>query len=125
MLHQNLAHSSKSRLKLKPISLFFISAELLDILTTFGGLALHPQMWEANPVAGLLGGMVPAALFKVLVTLAVVYVIEKVASWPKLVWIVPVMASTPVVWNVISISAEFMNSAAGFLATFSALGGLK
>jgi hypothetical protein len=110
--------------KLKPISKFFLAAEALDILTTFVGLSLHPQMWEANPVAGFLGGMAQAALFKLLVTLAVVYVIEKVASWPRLIWAVPLMASVPVVWNLLSISAEFM-VAPEALAVFSTLGELK
>ena len=109
---------------LKPVSKAFLAAEALDVLTTFAGLTLHPQMWEANPVTGFLGGMVQAALLKLLVTLAVVYIIEKVDSWPGLIWAVPLIASAPVVWNLFSISVEFI-SAPETLAVFSVLGELK
>jgi hypothetical protein len=124
MAQRSLTFSGDVPLKLKPVSKVFLAAEALDILTTFIGLSLHPQMWEANPVVGVLGGMVQAALFKLLVTLAVVYVIEKVDSWPRLIWVVPLMASVPVFWNLFSISVEFMY-APETLAIFSALGELK
>ena len=124
MAQRSLIVSGNVPLKLKPVSKVFIAAEALDILTTFVGLSLQPQMWEANPVAGVLGGLVQAALFKLLVSVAVVYVIEKVDSWPRLIWVVPLMASTPVVWNLISISVEFIY-APEMLAIFSALWELK
>jgi uncharacterized membrane protein len=110
--------------RLKPLSQVFIAAELLDILTTFAGLALYPQMWESNPLPGLLGGMFPAMLVKLCVVLGVVFVLEKVETWPRLVWIVPAMALSPVLWNVFSITAEFLQAAPPFLAAFSSAGGV-
>lgn len=124
MAQRSLVLSRIVPVGLKPVSKVFLAAEALDVLTTFVGLSLHPQMWEANPVAGVLGGMLPATLLKLLVTLAVVYVIERVESWPRLIWAVPLMASAPVLWNLFSISAEFI-FAPETLAILTALGELK
>jgi hypothetical protein len=111
-------------LQLKPVSKVFLAAEALDVLTTVAGLSLHPQMWEANPVAGFMGGILQVTLLKLLVTLAVVYVIEKVDRWPGLIWVVPLMASVPVIWNLFSITVEVIY-APETLAAFSILGEFK
>jgi hypothetical protein len=110
--------------RLKPVSLIFIAAELLDVLTTLVGLALFPQMWESNPLPGLLGGVFPAALAKGLVVLGVVFVLEKVENWPRLVWVVPAMAFSPVLWNLFAITAELMQAASPSLMAFMNLGGV-
>ena len=94
-------------LSLKPISKAFILAELLDILTTTLGLTILPQIQEANPLPLLMGGWAPVVLLKVAAVILVVYVLERVQSWPAFVRIIPVAAFLPVLWNIICILAEF------------------
>jgi hypothetical protein len=97
-----------SRLKLRPISQALILAETLDIITTYAGLVLIPQLWEANPLAGLPGGLFGATLLKIGITLGVVLVLERVPRWPRLVWIIPTVAALPVFWNLANILAEYL-----------------
>ncbi|HJW91029.1 MAG TPA: hypothetical protein VJ436_10360 [Anaerolineales bacterium] len=102
------------RLKLRPISQALILAETLDIITTYAGLLLFPQLWEANPLAGLLGGMFGATLLKMAITLGVVLVLERVPRWPRLVWIIPAVATLPVMWNLANILVEFLANPVAF-----------
>jgi hypothetical protein len=95
-------------LKLRPISQALILAETFDIFTTYLGLLLIPQLWEANPLAGILGGLFGATLFKIGVTLGAVLVLERVPRWPRLVWVIPGVAALPVFWNLANILAEFL-----------------
>lgn len=94
--------------RLKPVSLALILAELLDVASTFGGLSLYPQVWESNPLPGLMGGLAPVVFSKLLITVGVALVLEKVERWPGLVWAVPLAASLPVVWNLVCIAAEVL-----------------
>jgi hypothetical protein len=96
------------RLKLRPISQVLILAETLDIITTYAGLLLYPQLWEANPLAGSLGGLLGATLLKIGITLVVVLVLERVPRWPRLVWIIPTVAALPVFWNLANILVEYL-----------------
>ena len=98
--------STHRKLQLKPISWAVLIAEALDLATTFGGFLIFPQMWEANPLPGLIGGWSMTILFKIAATLVVVAVLERVERWPRPVWIVPLAASLPVAWNLFSILAE-------------------
>lgn len=104
--------------KLHPASVAFIFAEALDLLTTMIGLLVINGIWEANPIVGL-SGWTQAILLKTAVVLFVVAGIErmrrplKIGSFalisgnlPKLVWIVPLVAGLPVVWNSLVILLE-------------------
>ena len=93
---------------MKPVSMAVLCAELLDIVTTFFGLSLFPQMSEANPMASFLGGMPATILVKILVIALVILVLEKVEKWPRIVWIIPITASVAVVWNLVIILAELI-----------------
>jgi hypothetical protein len=109
MYPTTLLHNNVVRLRLKPISIFLIVAEILDLMTTLQGFRWFPQLWESNPLAGLYGGMTTAILAKVLVTLCVVFIFERVDKWPRLVWLVPAVAWLPVLWNILVIWAEFIS----------------
>lgn len=91
---------------LKSVSIAVITAESLDILTTFWGLILFPQMWETNQLLVQLGGWLPVILAKVMAVIVVVIVLEKVEKWSRLVWMVPLTAFSPVLWNCVCILAE-------------------
>lgn len=96
------------KLSLKPVSEAVLVAECLDMLTTFSGFLVFPQMWEANPLRMALGGWVPLLLAKLLATLVVVLILERIEKWPRPVWIIPAAAALPVVWNLISMLAELV-----------------
>ena len=96
------------KLSLKPISQAVLLAEGTDVLTTFSGFLVFPQMWEANPLRSALGGWIPMILVKLLATLVVVLILERVEKWPKPVWIIPIAAAIPVLWNLISMMAELI-----------------
>lgn len=96
------------KFQLKPVSWALILAEGLDLATTFAGFLLFPQMWEANPIQGLLGGWGLTILAKITATLLVVIILEKVERWPRAVWLIPLTAALPVMWNTFSILAELM-----------------
>lgn len=81
-------------------------AELLDLLTTAAGLWLFPQIAEANPMLVAMGGWLPLLVSKFLATLFVVFVFEKIAKWSLFVWVVPSIATLPVIWNIFCILAE-------------------
>jgi hypothetical protein len=108
MLQPKVSSLNQRKFQLKPVSWAVILAEGLDLATTFGGFSLFPQMWEANPVHGLLGGWGLTILAKLIATLLVVLILERVDRWPRPVWLVPVTASLPVLWNLASILAEIM-----------------
>lgn len=108
MQQPRLAALTQRKIQLKPVSWAVILAEGLDLATTFSGFFLFPQMWEANPVHGLLGGWSLTILAKITATLLVVLILEKVERWPRLVWLVPLAAGLPVIWNLASILAELL-----------------
>lgn len=97
-----------ARPQLKTISKVVILAEALDVLTTFTGITFFPQMWETNPLPGFIGGWLPTVFAKILATFLVVLVLERVEKWPRLVWLVPIIAGLPVFWNSLCILAELM-----------------
>ena len=83
---------------LKQQSKCFILAEMGDVITT--GLALfvlHPNVWEANPIAQ--SGMGVAILFKAIVTVIVVFCFQKVSFSSTWLWIIVAIAAFPVAWN--------------------------
>lgn len=92
--------------RLRPISKALILAELLDLLTTSVGIWMFPQISEANPMLMELGGWLPLLVTKLLATLFVVYILERIEKWSFLVWVVPLIAVLPVIWNIICILAE-------------------
>jgi uncharacterized membrane protein len=103
-----LAFYSLSNQQLKPISKVVMFAEAFDMLTTFAGCFIFPQMWEANPLKLMLGGWIPVILLKVIATLCVIVILERVEKWPRLVWVVPSLAFLPVLLNSFSILAEVL-----------------
>lgn len=92
---------------LKEVSKALLLAQVLDITTTMGGLYLLPQLWETNPLPGLLGGWAPTILIKLVVSFFVVLVLEAVESWPLVVKIIPITAILPGVWNLFLIVFEY------------------
>jgi hypothetical protein len=110
MFQEKRSSSSFSCPQLKPISWAVLIAETLDLATTFGGFVFFPQMWEANPLHGVLGGWNLMILFKIAATIFVIVTLERVEKWPRPVWVVPLAASLPVLWNLLSILAEVFDS---------------
>jgi hypothetical protein len=106
MFQQKRFSSSFGTLQLKPISWAVLIAETMDIATTLAGFVLFPQMWEANPLPGILGGWSMTIIIKITATVIVIATLEKVERWPKPVWAIPLAASMPVIWNLMSILAE-------------------
>jgi hypothetical protein len=106
MYQQKGLSNSFGGLQLKPISWAVLIAETLDLATTFGSFVFFPQMWEANPLHGVFGGWNLTIFIKIAATLIVIATLERVDRWPRPVWIVPLAASLPVVWNLLSILAE-------------------
>lgn len=96
------------RNNLKTVSWAVIIAETLDMATTFGAFLFLPQMWEANPVQGWIGGWDVTILAKLVATLLVVWVLERIPRWPRPVWIIPAVAGLPVLWNLVCILAELV-----------------
>ncbi len=99
---------SLEKFTLKPVSKALIIAEGLDLLTTFLGSFVFPQMWEANPMKATLGGWIPLILAKVFATILIVFIVQRVQKWPALVWIIPSAAFLPVIWNTICIAFELV-----------------
>jgi hypothetical protein len=93
---------------LKLISKVILLAEGLDLLTTFTGLLLFPQLRESNPMLVSFGSWLPTLLAKIVATVIVVIVIERVGKWSRLVWIVPTIALLPVFWNILTMLAEII-----------------
>ncbi|OGO31679.1 MAG: hypothetical protein A2Z16_10070 [Chloroflexi bacterium RBG_16_54_18] len=91
---------------MRPISKALVVAESLDLLTTASGLLLFPQIAEANPMLVTMGGWLPLLVSKFLATLFVVFVFERITKWSVLVWVVPSIATLPVIWNIFCILAE-------------------
>lgn len=95
---------------IKPVTLFFVMAEVLDVASTTLGRYFFPQMWEAwipaNTIAGILSwdGLL---VIKMLATLGVAVVLQASSIRTRLVWVVPLIAGLPVIWNGIVITAEF------------------
>jgi hypothetical protein len=106
-----LAFFTRSKRTLKPVSRVIILAEALDVLTTFAGVFVFPQMWETNPLKLMLGGWIPVILLKIIATLCMIAILERVEKWPRLVWVVPSLAFLPVMVNSISILAEILAQA--------------
>jgi hypothetical protein len=107
--------------KLHPVSKVFLLAEFLDMLTTMIGLLVIPKIWEANPIVEGVGGWLQTLLLKFIVMFIVVTVIElmrqpfKIGSvtlisgkLPKAIWIIPVVAGLPVLWNYVVILLELV-----------------
>jgi hypothetical protein len=81
-------------------SLFIITAQATDIMTTLIGIN-HFNAIELHP----LGFTWQTVLLKVLATLAVVYVVERY-NFSKKIMIVPWIVALVCVWNVVNILAE-------------------
>jgi hypothetical protein len=101
-------HLNLEKFSLKPVNRAFIAAEGLDLLTTFMGSFVFPQMWEANPMKLMLGGWIPLILAKIIATILVVTILQRVQKWPALVWIIPTAAFLPALWNMICILFELV-----------------
>lgn len=97
-----------SFLQLKPVSRALLWAEILDVATTLLGLLVFPQMWEANPLLTAMGSWAPLVLVKLAAVAVVISVLERVKTWPRLVWAIPVTAALPVAWNLLCLLAEWV-----------------
>ena len=82
-----------------------IIAELLDILTTFVGLALFPWMIEINPFLTLFGGnMIMLMIFKIILVGIVIFILEKKITWKtKYIWCIPCLPIFAVMSNIFNI----------------------
>lgn len=96
----------KTLSQLKPVTKTLLLYEGLDILTTLSGLTLFPEIIEANPLPGMVGGMAPTILLKVIAILFIAVVLERVQNWPKLIYLVPTIAALPVFWNILVILTQ-------------------
>lgn len=94
--------------RMKPVSRAAMYAQFLDLITTFIGLALFASITEANPVYAFLGGWRAIVLLKLAATGLIVFVLERVDVWPVGVWIVPLITSLPVFWNMLVMMAELI-----------------
>ena len=74
--------STRVPFRLQTVSIVFIIAELLDVMTTAVGLLFIPAIWEANPMVAGLGGWMQALLLK----LAAVVLIQAAARRAWSVW---------------------------------------
>lgn len=96
----------KTLSQLKPVTKTLLLYEELDIFTTLGGLTLFPEIVETNPLPGMVGGMLPTFFLKIVATLFIVIVLERVKNWPKLIYVVPTIAALPVFWNILVILTQ-------------------
>lgn len=96
----------KTLSQLKPVTKSLLLYEELDIFTTISGLTFFPEIIETNPLPGVMGGMVPIILLKVIATLFMVIILERVKNWPKLIYLVPSIAALPVFWNILVIITQ-------------------
>ena len=80
---------------MRPVTITFLAAEALDVLTTFVGLRLG--FVELNPIYW--PQLVTLKVFAVVMVVAVLQVMPR----RKIYWIVPAVAGLIVVWNVLNI----------------------
>lgn len=106
MLRANPERFPDFLLRLKAVSRTLIIAEVLDVATTLLGFLFFPQIWEVNPMLEVFGGWSQLLLIKLFLTTAVVFVLERINSWPRLVWVIPLVAAIPPIWNTICLLAE-------------------
>ena len=110
---------SRAPFRLQSVSIVFIIAELLDLATTAVGLLVIPGIWEANPMVAGLGGWMQALLLKLAAVALIVSAIEVMnrplqlgsvrifsGKLPKAVWMIPVIAGLPMLWNILVIILE-------------------
>ena len=90
--------------KMKPFTIVFILAELGDILTTFYGLSIM-GVRELNT----LFCFDRILLLKIAVIFIIVYNFEMRNGWKKFVWVVPIVASLPAIWNTFVIVVHKFN----------------
>jgi hypothetical protein len=90
---------------LKLCTKILIIAELLDILTTFIGLALFPWMIEINPFLHLFGGSwLALMLYKIILVGIAIFILEKKIAWKtNYIWFIPGFAIFAVISNVVNI----------------------
>ena len=94
--------------RMKPVSRAALYAQLLDLITTFVGLALFVSIYEANPMVGAWGGWRETVLLKLAATGVIVYILERVNKWPLGVWIIPLITALPVFWNLLVMAFELL-----------------
>ena len=94
--------------RFKPVSRAAMYGQALDLITTFVGLAIFSSIWEANPAYMLLGGWGATVLLKLSATVLIVYVLESVEEWPVIVWVIPLVTSLPVFWNILVMTLELI-----------------
>lgn len=83
--------------KLKLVVVFFILAELLDIITTLTGMYLFGAI-EKNPFMVYMG-IEMMILLKLFITCIATYIMQKF-DLKKLAWAIPIAAILPVIWNI-------------------------
>jgi hypothetical protein len=92
--------------QLKPVTKTLLLYEELDIFTTLFGLTFFPEIIESNPLPGVLGGMLPTFLVKIIAVIFIAIVLERVKNWPRLIYVVPSIAALPVFWNILVIVTQ-------------------
>lgn len=93
----------------------------MDIAITIFGISACASCWEANPIVVLLNGWTPVLAIKLLVTILVVLVIDilsrppAVGSFkyssgvlPRAIWLLPIIAGLPVLWNILVLTFELI-----------------
>jgi hypothetical protein len=92
---------------MKKITKVFIIVELLDIITTLIGIYLYPYLIETNPIFSFLGeNWYLTVLIKSSIIMGVAIVLEKRKKWSRFVWVIPTIATFPVISNIANIVAE-------------------
>lgn len=94
-----------STLNLKPVSVYFLIIELLDVITTIVGILVFGAI-ELNGLVQQIG-WVNLFIIKILAIGLVFYVIQKFNFSRKII-IVPIIATLPVLWNLINIIVEML-----------------
>lgn len=96
-------------MRIKPLTASFVIAEVLDLSITTVGISLVSAVSEAWKTALWLEdilGWNQLLFVKLLVTICVAVVLQLVPFKTRLIWLIPTVASLPVIWNVLVIAAE-------------------
>jgi hypothetical protein len=82
---------------LRPVTYALLYAEAFDFLTT--GIALTIGCIELNPLVNAIG-WIPVIIMKITIVLGIAWFLElKSRKRVKALWIYPIVAAIPVVWN--------------------------
>lgn len=103
---QAFAVSPGPRLRLKPVTVAFLGAKFLDVVTTWIAIGFFGG-WEIGLATGLLGFKMAIAVNVAAVIFAVA-VLETVNFRARLAWIGPAFAVLFPLWNIFVIGHELL-----------------